>query len=116
MFSKNVEARGADEIDLLSLFGVLYKYKLFVIIFTSICAFAAVGFSVVSLIFPADRSPLPNQYRAHALILIHEEAQGSISSMLESSGLGSLATLAGAPTGKSRKLASPVYLTWAGRL
>ncbi len=90
-----------DEIDLLSLFGVLLKYKLFIIITTLISALSVVAFSILSLRLPPEKSPLPNKYRPEALILVQDQQQGGVSSMLSSSGLGTLAGLAGVSPGSS---------------
>jgi len=90
-----------DEIDLLSLFGVLFKYKLFIIITTLISALSVVAFSILSLRLPPEKSPLPNKYRPEALILVQDQQQGGVSSMLSSSGLGTLAGLAGVSPGSS---------------
>ncbi len=84
-----------DEIDLLALFGVLFRYKLLIIIITLVSALGAVGFSVLSLVLPPERSPLPNKYRPEALILVQGQQQGDLSSMISSSGLGALASMAG---------------------
>ena len=90
-----------DEIDLLSLFGVLFRYKLFIIAVTLIAAFGVVVYSILSLKLPPEKSFLPNKYRGQALILVHETQQGGLSSIVASSGLGSLASLAGVSTGQS---------------
>ena len=90
-----------DEIDLLSLFGVLFRYKLFIIITTFISALGVVAFSILSLRLPPEKSPLPNKYRPEALILVQDQQQGGVSSMLSSSGLGTLAGLAGVSPGSS---------------
>ena len=90
-----------DEIDLLELFGVLFKYKLFIIAVTLIAAFGVVVYSILSLKLPPEKSFLPNKYRGQALILVHETQQGGLSSIVASSGLGSLASLAGVSTGQS---------------
>ncbi len=90
-----------DEIDLLALFGVLFRYKLLIIIITMVAALGAVGFSVMSLVLPPEKSPLPNRYRPEALILVQGQQQGGLSSMLSSSGLGTLAGIAGISAGGS---------------
>jgi len=91
-----------DEIDLLALFGVLFKYKCFIITITLVSALSAVGFSVLSLVLPPEKSPLPNKYRPEALILVQDQQQGGgLSSMISSSGLGTLAGIAGISGGGS---------------
>jgi len=85
-----------DEIDLLALFGVLFRYKLLIIIITLVSVLGAVGFSILSLVLPPEVSPLPNKYRPEALILVQDQQQGGgLSSMISSSGLGALAGMAG---------------------
>lgn len=91
-----------DEIDLLALFGVLFRYRLLIIIITLVSALGAVGFSVLSLVLPPEKSPLPNKYRPEALILVQDQQQGGgLSSMISSSGLGALAGMAGISAGGS---------------
>lgn len=90
-----------DEIDLLSLFGILYKYKLVIILVTLVAAIGVILFSVMSLVLPPAKSYLPNKYKGHALILVQQQESSSISSMLSSSGLGTLTGLAGMEPGSS---------------
>ncbi len=90
-----------DEISLIDLFAVLLKYKWMIIGVTAAFMLFAVVFSVISLKLPAEKSPLPNQFTPKAEMLI-KESQGSgggLSAMLNSSGLGSLAGLAGISAG-----------------
>ncbi|MFP4364121.1 MAG: GumC family protein [Spirochaetia bacterium] len=90
-----------DEIDLLELIGVLWKYKKVIIGITVIAAIAVVVFSIVTLLLPPEINPLPNMYTGRALIHINEQSGGGLSSMLSSSGLGNLASLAGVSAGGS---------------
>lgn len=101
MRQEKVEIREEEEIDLISLFGVLFRNRRFILLFTCVSAVCAVGFSIMSILLTPEKSPLPNQYRGHALILVLEEDQGSFSSIVASSGLGSLAGLAGINGSKS---------------
>ncbi len=101
MAEKETDYYEEDEIDLLSLFGVLFKYKLLIIITTLISALAVLGFSIRSLSLPPEKSPLPNQYRGQALVLVQDQEKGGLSSIVSSSGLGSLASLAGVSPGPS---------------
>lgn len=90
-----------DEISLIDLFAVLLKYKWMIVSVTAAFMLFAVVFSVISLKLPAEKSPLPNQFTPKAEMLI-KESQGSgggLSAMLNSSGLGSLAGLAGISAG-----------------
>jgi uncharacterized protein involved in exopolysaccharide biosynthesis len=86
-----------DEISLIDLFAVLWRRKAMIIFITLIAAAGVVAFSVVSLVLPPEKSPLPNEYTPSALMLINNASSsgGGLSSMLSSSGLGGLASLAG---------------------
>ncbi len=86
-----------DEISLLDLVAVLLKYKVMICVITGIAMVAVLIYSIVSLVLPADKSYLPNEYSPTAEMLIKEESSSgsALSSMLNSSGLGSLAGLAG---------------------
>ncbi len=86
-----------DEISLIDLFAVLLRYKVMIIVLTVLAAIGAVVFSIISLVLPPEKSPLPNQFTPEAHMLITESSSGGsgLSSMLSSSGLGGLASLAG---------------------
>ena len=91
-----------DEISLLDLFAVLLKHKLMIIIVTGIAMIGVVLYSVISLKLPPEKSYLPNTYTPEAQMLINDSSSGGgLSSMLNSSGLGSLASLAGISAGSS---------------
>ncbi|MDR0722749.1 MAG: lipopolysaccharide biosynthesis protein [Treponema sp.] len=86
-----------DEISLIDLFAVLWQWKVLIITITGISMIGLIGFSVMSLLLPSDTSPLPNEYTPSALMIINNTSSpaGGLTSMLNSSGLGSLAGLAG---------------------
>jgi uncharacterized protein involved in exopolysaccharide biosynthesis len=92
-----------DEISLIDLFAVLWRRKAMIIVITLIAAIGVAAFSVASLVLPSETSPLPNEYTPQALMLINNASSsgGGMASMLASSGLGSLAGLAGISTGSS---------------
>ena len=46
-----------DDIDLLNLIGVLWRYKFLVIGLTVLSAVAVVTFAIVSILLPPERSP-----------------------------------------------------------
>ncbi|MBC6719884.1 lipopolysaccharide biosynthesis protein [Treponema sp. Marseille-Q4130] len=95
---KNVsQASQDDEISLIDLFAVLLEYKKLIILITVFVAAAALSFSVLSLILPTEKSPLPNIYTSEALMLINDSSSsgGSLSSMLSSSGMSGLSSLMG---------------------
>ncbi|MCQ2573050.1 MAG: lipopolysaccharide biosynthesis protein [Treponema sp.] len=101
-----------DEISLIDLVAVLLKHRFLIIITTLVAAFAVVIYSVVSLKLPPEKSYLPNTYKPKATMIIMNNDSGgsSIASMLSSSGLGSLAGLAGVSTGGSSNSALATYL------
>lgn len=84
-----------DEIDLLELVGVLWRYRWFVIIITMLATLGVLGFSFLTLRLPPEKNPMPNLYKPSALILFNQNSGSNLSSMLSSSGLGGLAGLAG---------------------
>jgi len=92
--TENDESRA---IDLIDLFAVLLKHKILIIVLTLLSMIGVVVFSILSLVLPPESSPLPNKYtpKAHMLINDASSSGGGISSMLASSGLGSLASMAG---------------------
>lgn len=102
-----------DEISLIDLFAVLLRYKVMIIVLTVLAAVGAVVFSIISLVLPPEKSPLPNQFtpKAHMLIKESSSGGGGLSSMLSSSGLGGLASLAGFSGGAGSSNSSlAVYL------
>ena len=90
-----------EEISLIDLFAVLLHYKLMIIAVSVLAAVGSVIFAVISIVMPPEKSPLPNLYTPKAEMLIKENSSGGggLSSMLSSSGLGSLASLAGVSVG-----------------
>lgn len=94
-----------DEIDLIDLIAVLLRWKRMIISATVLAAAVTTGLMVISLLLPPERSFLPNTYTSEALMLINDakSASGGISSLLNSSGLGGLASIAGVnlPSGSS---------------
>ena len=86
-----------DEISLIDLMAVLLKYKRMIIATVIFGMVAAVTISIISLKLPPEKSFLPNKYTSagHMIINDSNSSGGALSSMLSSSGLGSLASLAG---------------------
>lgn len=86
-----------DEIDLLDLVSVLLKRKLLIIGITVFAMVGALLYSIGSILLPPETSYLPNEYtpKAHMMINDSSSSGGGMASMLASSGLGSLASLAG---------------------
>lgn len=92
-----------DEISLIDLLAVLLKYKKMIITLTAAGMIAVFIFAVVSIKMPPEKSPLPNKYTPQAHMLINDSSSSSstAASLLASSGLSSLAGLAGVSTGAS---------------
>jgi uncharacterized protein involved in exopolysaccharide biosynthesis len=86
-----------DEISLIDLFAVIWRRRVMIIVITLIAAAGVAVFSVVSLVLPSETSPLPHEYTPVAIMLINNASSsgGGMASMLASSGLGGLASLAG---------------------
>jgi uncharacterized protein involved in exopolysaccharide biosynthesis len=86
-----------DEISLIDLFAVLWKRKIMIISLTVVAAIGVVIYSVLSLKLPPEKSFLPNTFTPKALMLINDTGSsgGGLSSMLNASGMGSMAALAG---------------------
>ncbi len=98
MDDKNIQnEKQEDEISLIDLFAVLLHWKWLIITITSIACVVVVILCVVSLKLSPEKSFMPNKYTPKAQMLINNKDSGgsSLSSMLSSSGLGSLASLAG---------------------
>lgn len=102
-----------DEISLIDLFAILWHRKRMIILITSIAAVFSVVFSIISLVLPPEISPLPNQYTPTAYMLINDSSSSgnSLSSMLSSSGLGSLAGMAGVSATGSSYSSLAIYLS-----
>lgn len=86
-----------DEISLIDLFAVLLRYKVMIIVLSVLAAVGVVVFSIISLVLPPEKSPLPNQFTPEAHMLIKESSSGGggLSSALASSALGGLVGLSG---------------------
>ncbi len=86
-----------DEIDLLDLLAVLLRRKIMIIGITALAFAGVVAYAALSLTLPPETSYLPNIYTPKALMLINDSSSsgGGMASMLSSSGLGGLASLAG---------------------
>jgi tyrosine-protein kinase Etk/Wzc len=90
------------EISLLDLFATLYRRKRMILFVTCLGAIGALCYTIGSLFLPSDRSYMPNLYEPKAILLVNDDAgSGGLTSMLASSGLGNLASMAGVPAGKS---------------
>ena len=94
------QVNGEEEISLLDLIAVIWRYKVMIICITVFAMIAVLTMSVISLVLPPEKSFLPNEYTPYAQMLINDKNEsGGLSSMLNSSGLGGLASLAGIDVG-----------------
>jgi len=101
-----------DEISLLDLFATLLKHRRLIVSVTGLSAVAVLLYAVGSLLLPPDKSYLPNLYSPKAAMLINTpDSGGSLSSALASSGLSSLAGLAGVSAGGQSYGELSVYLS-----
>jgi len=99
-----------DEISLLDLMATLLRHKRLIIGGTAGIAILAIVYAIGSLLLPPDKSYLPNVYKPSASILISNSSGGGLSAALASSGLGSLASMAGISAGGSNSGPLAVYL------
>ena len=101
----NSASQKDDEISLIDLLSVLLHYKKMIILTTASVILITLILCIISLLLPSEKSFLPNEYTPEATMLINDSSssQSSLSSALSSSGLGSLASLAGVnvPSGSS---------------
>ena len=90
-----------DEISLIDLLAVLLRRKWMIIGICVAAMIAAVVISVLSLKLPPEKSFLPNEYTPKAQMLINNDSSSNsgLSAAISSSGLGSLANLAGVNVG-----------------
>jgi uncharacterized protein involved in exopolysaccharide biosynthesis len=86
-------SEGDDTVSLLDLLNVLARRKTLIAATTIAAAIGVLGFSILSLTLPPRLSPLPNYYRAEALVLISGDSVGGASQLLSDSPLSSLVDL-----------------------
>ena len=93
-YNKNNED---DEILLLDLAAVVWKWKWLVIGLTGLVMIGVVIYAIVSKILPPEKSFLPDMYTSSAVMLIGGESNkaNNVLTQLASSGLGNIAGLAG---------------------
>lgn len=86
-----------DEISLIDLFAVLWHRKIMIIAITGIAIVGVLIYSILSLKLPPEKSFLPNEYTPQAQMLINDSSSsaGGLAAALSSSGLSSLASMAG---------------------
>ena len=72
--------------------SIILRYKKMVVYITAAAMIGVVLFSIISLKLPAEISPLPNKYKAYAVVMFQGEGGGSaagMASMLSSFGIDS---------------------------
>lgn len=101
---------GDDEISLLDLVAVVWKWKWFVTSMTALIMGGVFVYAFIAKKLPPEKSYLPDMYTSSAMMLISGDSNkgSSALSQLASSGLGSFAGLTGSGSSKYSKLA--VYL------
>jgi tyrosine-protein kinase Etk/Wzc len=62
--------------------SILLKHKWLIIITTGGAAFAAIAFSLASILLPPDKSPLPNKYTASATVLVQKGMGDNLSASI----------------------------------
>lgn len=73
---------------LLHYYAIIIRYRWFIIFITILAAGGAVGYAYLSLWLPPEESPMPNRYRAEAVLLMGDDpAQESVNAVLESLGM-----------------------------
>jgi uncharacterized protein involved in exopolysaccharide biosynthesis len=100
-----------NKISFIDLFSVLLQWKALIIGITLAAVVCVVVVSVISIVLPPEKSFMPNTYTPYAYMLINDSSSsgGGGASLLNSSGLGGLASLVGVSGSTYSKLA--VYLT-----
>ena len=91
MTSEKVTQQSASERTLLEsafFYGsVLLRYKWLIVGITAAAAILVLVFSIVTLVLPPDKSPLPNRYRAQATLIVQEGQTGGLDSVVAALGL-----------------------------
>ena len=91
MTAENVPQQSTSERTLLEtaiFYGsVLLRYKWLIVGITGAAAILVLAFSIVTLVLPPERSPLPNRYRAQATLIVQEAQAGGLDSVVAALGL-----------------------------
>jgi tyrosine-protein kinase Etk/Wzc len=78
---------------LLHYVGIALKYRWLIIVVTAVSALGAIGFSMMTILLPPEKSPLPNLYTANATVLVQKGMNDNLSaSILASLGIQSQPT------------------------
>lgn len=119
METEHIKETADDEISLIDLLAVIWQRRVMVIAIILTAMVGSVVFSIISLVLPPEKSPLPNYYTPEAHMLINDPSSsgGGLSSMMNSSGMGALAGLAGINVGNGPTTGDvAVYLMGANSL
>jgi uncharacterized protein involved in exopolysaccharide biosynthesis len=91
MTPENVQQQDPSERTLLEAalyyLSILFKYKWLIIGITGAAAILAVAFSIYTLVLPPERSPLPNMYKARAILIVQESGDTGLDSVVAALGL-----------------------------
>ncbi len=104
------ERQEDEEISLIDLLAVLLHHKKMIMTITAVAAVFSIVFSIITIVLPPEKSPLPNKFTPKAEMLINDSSSSGagLASMISSSGLGSL--LGGSLGGGSSNSALAEYL------
>jgi tyrosine-protein kinase Etk/Wzc len=91
MATDNVKPQSASERTLLEgvifYISILLKYKWMIIGITAVAAILVLAFSIITLVLPPEKSPLPNQYKAQATLIVQESESGGLDTVVAALGL-----------------------------
>ena len=96
-----------DEISLIDLAAVIWKHKWLILGIPFLVGLGTVIYAVISIVLPPELSPMPNVYRAQAVVLLSDDvgSGGALQAALASSGLAGMAGFPGVQTSSSGDLA-----------
>jgi uncharacterized protein involved in exopolysaccharide biosynthesis len=83
---------------LLYYLAILWKYRRLIVAVTGFATIGVLAFCAASILLPPEKSPLPNQYTASAIILVQKGAENDLSSSIRSA-LGIITSPADPSTG-----------------
>lgn len=78
--------------------SILWKYRWLIIAITVAAGIGVIAYCAASILLPPEKSPLPNQYTASAIILVQKGAENDLSSSIRSA-LGIMSSPADPSTG-----------------
>ena len=62
--------------------SILLRYRWFIVITTSASTLGVIAFCVLTLLLPPEKSPLPNQFRAQAIIVMQQNGGSDIAASI----------------------------------